>query len=282
MAVRELDRILNARTTRDGAGVTVHRVFGVGTENLTDPFLLLDEVNSCIPEEYSAGFPLHPHRGIDIVTYMLSGFLRQVDSLGKACMIGPGCLQWLTAGSGVIHEEMPLESAVLRGFQIWINLPRAGKMVDPLCREAAPEEIPVVPILGGKVRVLAGRFGGASGPVIGVQGKPGLLDVELDPGAVFLTDLPPERTGIVHIFEGGPAEIGSVRTEELPESSAFLLGTGDSARLRAGPRGARFLLLSGTPLREPIAWKGPVVMNEMSEVDLAYKEYGTGTFVKAL
>lgn len=282
MAVRELDRILQSRSTREGAGVAVHRAFGLGTEQWTDPFLLLDEVHSQSPEEYSAGFPLHPHRGIDIVTYMLSGFLRQIDSLGKTCMIGPGCLQWLTTGSGVIHEEMPLESAVLRGFQLWINLPRAGKMVDPVYREATCEEIPVVPILGGKVRVLTGRFGGSSGPIIGIQGRPELLDVQLDSDAVFKSDIPSGRTAIVHVFEGYLDEIGTQKTEKSRELGGLLLGDGDSARLRAGSEGARFLLLTGTPLRQPIAWKGPVVMCDMSEVDLAYKEYSIGTFVKAL
>ncbi len=280
MAVRELDRILKARTTLDGAGVSVHRLFGLGTETLTDPFLLLDEVYSRSPADYAAGFPLHPHRGIDTVTYMLSGFLRQIDSLGGACMIGPGCLQWMTAGSGVIHEEMPLESAVLRGFQLWVNLPRAGKMVDPEYREAAPGEIPIVPILAGKVRVLAGRFGGASGPVVGIQGHPGFLDVELDPGAVFVAEVPEGRKALVHVFEGALAEVGTQRALNPPDPGVLLLRDGDSVRFRAGTQGARFLLLTGAPLGEPIAWKGPVVMNEMEEVDRAYREFGTGTFVK--
>lgn len=280
MAERGLDRILESRTIRDGAGVLVHRHFGTGTEKLTDPFLLLDEVHSRTPADYSAGFPLHPHRGIDTVTYMLSGFLRQVDSLGNACMIGPGCLQWMTAGSGIIHEEMPLESAVLRGFQLWVNLPRTSKMVDPEYREAGPGEIPVIPILAGKVRVLAGRFGGASGPVVGIHGRPGMLDVELDPGAVFAADIPAGRTAIVHVFEGDLAEVASLPFDGPRSSGAFILGDGDSARFRAGTRGARFLLLSGTPLGEPIAWKGPVVMNESGEIDQAYKEFGSGTFAK--
>jgi hypothetical protein len=282
MAVREVDRILKARTTRDGAGVSVHRLFGLGTESLTDPFLLLDEVYSRSPADYAAGFPLHPHRGIDTVTYMLSGFLRQVDSLGSACMIGPGCLQWMTAGSGVIHEEMPLESAVLRGFQLWVNLPRAGKMVDPEYREATPGEIPIVPILSGRVRVLAGRFGGASGPVVGIQGQPGFLDVELDPGALFVAEVPEGRKALVHVFEGVPAEVGTGPFLSTQDPGVLVLGDGDSVRFRAGPGGARFLLLTGTPLGEPIAWKGPVVMNEMEEVDRAYREFGTGTFVKVL
>lgn len=280
MAERGLDRILESRSIRGGAGVLVHRIFGTGTEILTDPFLLLDEVYSRSPSDYSAGFPLHPHRGIDTVTYMLSGFLRQVDSLGNACMIGPGCLQWMTAGSGIIHEEMPLESAVLRGFQLWVNLPRASKMVDPEYREAGPGEIPVVPILAGKVRVLAGRFGGAPGPIVGLQGQPSFLDVELDPGAVFSAEIPRGRTAIAHVFEGELAEVGG-RTVESPAcSGALVLGDGDTGRFRSGDRGARFLLLSGTPLGEPIVWKGPVVMNEIGEIDQAYKEFGSGTFVK--
>ncbi len=280
MAERKLERILEARTTRDGAGVTVTRHFGMGTEGLTDPFLLLDEVNSRSPAEYVAGFPLHPHRGIDAVTYMLSGFLRQVDSLGNAGMIGPGCLQWLTAGSGVIHEEMPLESAVLRGFQLWVNLPRSRKMADPEYRDASPGEIPIVPVLSGNVRVLAGRFGGASGPVIGMQGDPGFLDVELASSAAFRAGIPPGRRVLVLVFEGSLAELGGDVLDVDGAGGVLVLGDGDEVRCRAGGEGVRFLVISGTPLGEPVAWKGPVVMNDMEEVDRAYREYGSGTFVK--
>ncbi len=281
MVLRGVERILETKVVRAGAGVLVRRHFGLGTGRLTDPFLLLDEVHSRSPVEYAAGFPLHPHRGIDLVTYMLSGFLRQIDSLGNACMIGPGCLQWTTAGSGLVHEEMPLESAVLRGFQLWVNLPRAGKMVDPVCREASPGEIPVVPVLAGKVRVLSGRFGGASGPVVGVQGSPGFLDVDLDPGAVFLAEVPPGRRALLHLLVGSCSEIGGTAHESPPETGVLVLGDGDTVQVRAGAVGARFLLLTGNPLGEPIAWKGPVVMNEAEEVDRAYKEYSSGTFVKA-
>lgn len=281
MVLRGLERTLETKVVRGGAGVRVLRHFGPGDEKLTDPFLLLDEVHSRSPGEYSAGFPLHPHRGIDLITYMLSGFLRQIDSLGNACMIGPGCLQWTTAGSGLVHEEMPLESAVLRGFQLWVNLPRAGKMVDPVCREANPEEIPVVPVLAGKVRVLAGRFGGAAGPIVGVQGNPGLLDINLDPDAVFLGEVPPGRKALLHILDGGLSEIGGPVRGIPPETGVLVLGDGDTVQARAGEAGARFLLMTGVPLGEPIAWKGPVVMNEAEEIDRAYREYGSGTFVKA-
>ena len=278
MANRIVARSLKARQVRDGAGVTVNRLFGMGTEDLTDPFLLLDEVHSLTPSEYTAGFPLHPHRGIDAVTYMLSGFLRQVDSLGRACMIGPGGFQWLTSGSGVIHEEMPLESAVLRGFQLWVNLPRDRKMQDPEYRDADPGEIPVVPILAGKVRVLVGKFGGACGPVVGVAGNPLLLDAELDTSAVFRMEIPAGRKVLLHIFEGRLAEIGG---EPPPTGCGVLiLSDGDELACRAGADGARFLVMAAAPLGEPVAWRGPIVMNEADEVDKAYREYCAGTFVK--
>lgn len=281
MRERRVERIVQGRAAVDGAGVRVHRVFGVGTEQYTDPFLLLDDVGSDNPDDYTAGFPLHPHRGLQTVTYMLSGFFRHTDSRGNTGMLGPGCLQWMTAGSGVIHEEMPLESATLRGFQIWVNLPRNEKGRDPSYREIIAEEVPIVPIMDGKVHVLSGSFGGARGPVIGITGDPIFLDAELRPGATIVLDIPSSRTVLAYVFEGALSQVGGGSLEAASQQgNALLMGEGDCLRCTAGDSGSRLLLLGAEPLREPIAWKGPIVMNKAEEVDAAYREYSNGTFVK--
>jgi redox-sensitive bicupin YhaK (pirin superfamily) len=253
--------------------VKLIRVFGFGDEEDLDPFLLLDEFGSTRAEDYLAGFPWHPHRGMETVTWLLEGSVRHGDSLGSGGVIGPGELQWMTAGSGIIHEEMPLRSPKgVRGLQLWVNLPRAEKMCDPAYRAAGPAQVPEVAVPGGRVRILAGAFGGARGPVSDIARSPVYLDVVLDAGASMAIETPGAHTAFAYVLEGG---LGGATAGDC-----VLLGAGDLARFEAGSLGARFAFIHAEPLREPVAWRGPIVMNTEEELDLAFREYREGSFVR--
>lgn len=284
MRERSILRLISGSITRDGAGVRLRRVFGFGETEAFDPFLLFDAFGSDKPEDYLAGFPMHPHRGIETVTYMLSGRVRHGDSMGNSGVIGPGEMQWMTAGSGIIHEEMPERTKEpLRGFQLWVNLPRTLKMCPPRYRDLRPAEIPVVELAAaGAVSVMAGSFGGTTGPIADIAGSPTYLDISLRPDAHFELPVADGHTAFAWLCEGSLDRAGAApTTQTLHEPLCILFGReGDTIGFTAGPEGCRFLLATGRPLGEPVAWRGPIVMNTQAELDLAFRELQRGTFIK--
>jgi quercetin 2,3-dioxygenase len=264
--------------TSDGAGVRLTRALGTRSLDNLDPFLLLDRFGSENPEEYMAGFPMHPHRGIETVTYMLSGAVRHRDSLGNEGVIEGGDLQWMTAGGGILHEEMPeMRDGRLDGFQLWVNLPARLKMTPPRYQEIASSRIPEVKEEDGTVvRVIAGRSHGVTGAVEDVAADPTYLDVSLPPRTVFRQAVPPDHTVFVFLFQGSVRLSG----KEFTADRLFVFGDGDTVEVSGGEEPSRFLLVSGKPLDEPIARYGPVVMNTRQEVMEALKDLEQGTFVK--
>ena len=277
---RSLTAIVRPRLTSDGAGVLLRRVFPHPEADHFDPFLLLDEFGSAEGADYIAGFPDHPHRGIETVTYMLAGRMRHGDSAGHGGVLEPGGAQWMTAGRGIIHSEMPeQEEGLLRGFQLWVNLPAAEKMRAPRYQNFAPGQIPeAAGAPGVRVKVVAGAFDGVSGPVEGITVAPLYLDVALDAGAGWQVPVPPGHTALVYVYEGealvgGPA--GRIGTRELG-----LLGDGDLAAFTAGPDGARLLLLAARPLNEPVVRWGPFVMNTREQIFAAVQDYQEGRFLE--
>jgi redox-sensitive bicupin YhaK (pirin superfamily) len=278
VADRVVAKSIHGTRTMDGAGVSLTRIFGFGNTTLFDPFLLLDSFGSKDPREYLAGFPWHPHRGIETVTYMLDGSVRHGDSMGNSGVIGPGDLQWMTAGSGIIHEEMPVRSPNgVRGFQLWVNLPRSEKMSDPAYRGVLASEVPRVAVPGGEVLVLTGRFGHAEGPITGIVRAPTYLDLHLEAGARIVLEAPAGETTFAQVY-GGSLSAGGA--SEVGADSGLLFGEGDTVSLEAGDAGARCIFMRGRPLREPVAWRGPIVMNTEEELDTAFREFRDGSFVK--
>jgi redox-sensitive bicupin YhaK (pirin superfamily) len=280
--IRGVLEVLASLPTLEGAGVHLRRAFGYAQAPRFDPFLLLDDFRSTDPKKYLAGFPWHPHRGIETITTMLEGSVEHGDSLGNRGTIHPGDVQWMTAGSGIIHQEMPKPDPRGRmgGFQLWANLPASHKMIDPRYRDVLSDRIPIVETdSGARVRVVCGEVGGASGPVRDVVTEPEYLDVELASGTTFEHGIPRGATALAYLFEGSarfdPESEGAVVSEHL---IAFV--DGDSVRVRAEAGGARFLLLSGRPIGEPVAWRGPIVMNTEEELRLAFSEYRDGTFLR--
>jgi quercetin 2,3-dioxygenase len=278
-AYKNVFKIIKGRHTSDGAGVRLTRMFANNDVVETDPFLLLDLFGSNRVEDYIAGFPPHPHRGIETVTYMLDGYVDHKDSMGNKGTIGPGDVQWMTAGSGIIHEEMPRRSdGWMRGLQLWVNLPRASKMTSPKYRGIVNAEIPEVDIgNGSSVMVIAGEFNGIRGPIHELAVNIEYLDVHLVPGMSFDHVMPSGMKTFVAMYSGSAVVNDS---KEVPSESVALFGDGDAVRARAGGEGARFLMVSGTPLREPIAWGGPIVMNTDEELEKAFTEIRNHTFIK--
>jgi redox-sensitive bicupin YhaK (pirin superfamily) len=283
MGEREILNVFEGLETMDGAGVRLIRLFGNREARLFDPFLLLDLFGSDDPDLYLPGFPRHPHRGIETVTYMLSGTVRHGDSMGNSGYIGPGDVQWMTAGSGIIHEEMPQPAPLgLRGFQLWVNLPAAEKMRDPAYRGFSAPEIPVQKIPGGEARVIAGTFNGMKGAVQGLERDPVFIDLHLEDEGSVIVDAPQGETAFACVYEGSlalPALPGGEGAEAgLPR--CLLFGEGDAVRFKAGREGCSLVFACGRPIREDIAWGGPIVMNTKAELELAFREYDEGTFVK--
>lgn len=282
-AIRTLDRIVPSVAASDGAGVKLRRSLGQTQALRCDPFLMLDEFFSDDPDDYIGGFPPHPHRGFETVTYMLDGHMRHEDSLGNRGDLGPGDVQWMSAGRGVIHSEMPRQSAGrLRGFQLWINLPAKDKMRPAAYRDIPAREIPAVDLDGGGVaHVIAGVLvlgeRRIEGPVQGADTEPLYLDLSLPPGAVFSTPVAPGRQGFVYVYEGA-AVIGENR-RPLPQRAAGILSDGAEARIEAGDQGARLLLLAGKPLGEPIVQYGPFVMNTREEIEQTLADYRAGKLI---
>ena len=279
---RSVALLLTAKPTIEGAGVHLNRVFGNPEAPRFDPFLLLDDFGSKDPEDYLAGFPWHPHRGIETVTYMLSGKVEHGDSLGNEGIIGAGDVQWMTAGGGIIHQEMPQQSEDhLRGLQLWVNLPAASKMTAPRYREVPADAIPEVsPHDGLRIKVIAGEVVGVHGPVEDVVVEPQYLDITLEPGADLEHPTPTGNTVFAYCLNGR-GKVGPRRTHELERGQLALFTEGASVSAVASDVPFRFLLVSGKPLGEPIAWSGPIVMNTSEELAGAFREYQEGTFIKA-
>jgi len=279
--VRAVERVLRAYPTVEGAGVRLHRAFGSYEVPQFDPFLMLDDFRAQRPEDYLAGFPTHPHRGIETVTYMLKGSVEHEDSMGNAGSVNAGDVQWMTAGSGIIHSEMPKPvNGQMGGFQLWVNLPRSHKMMDPRYQEITHNQIPTVsPSKGVTIRVICGTVQDVKGPVRDIVADPDYLDVSMDPDAVFSHPVKEGYTAFTYVIGGegtfDPREGYPVNNRDL-----VLFGNGLSIWARSSGRGFRFLFFSGKPIHEPVAWRGPIVMNTTDELRQAFKEYEEGTFIK--
>jgi redox-sensitive bicupin YhaK (pirin superfamily) len=301
MSIRPIKRIVESQPTLEGAGIKLRRAFGFGNTGDFDPFLLLDDFRNEHPEDYLAGFPWHPHRGIETITYVLSGSVQHGDSLGNRGAMGPGDVQWMTAGSGILHQEMPQgdEHGRMHGFQLWANLPRALKMTDPRYQDILAKDIPeVIDDDGTRVRVVVGDFWGKKGPVDGVAAEPRYLDIWVPPGKRKTFPVEASRHAFAYVFEGsgsfrdasaprgvltervGEGESGPPVLEQTGNRSLVLFDSGDEITVQAGEAGIRFLLVSGRPLEEPVAWQGPIVMNTPNELRQAYAELRDGTFIK--
>ena len=273
-------RKVRGSATSDGAGVKLTRVIGGQELPELDPFLLLDEFGTDRAEDYMAGFPSHPHRGFETVTYMLDGRMRHKDNHGNEGLLTPGSVQWMTAGRGLVHSEMPeQESGRMRGFQLWVNLPAKDKMTAPRYQEFAPDRIPVVqPAPGVTVKVIAGRVGDTVGPIVQPATEPLYLDVALAPDTAWNHVLPEGHNAFAYVFEG-TATVGQGEDARTLETSEMgVLGGGSALSLRAGAGGARLILVAGTPLREPVARHGPFVMNTRQELMQAFVDYQEGRF----
>jgi hypothetical protein len=281
-AIRTVRFASPSRPTREGAGVHLRRAFGHGQEGLFDPFLMLDDFRGDHPSLYEAGFPWHPHRGIETITYILEGEVDHGDSMGNSGTIGPGDVQWMTAGSGIVHQEMPRGNSRGRmgGFQLWANLPALHKMIDPRYRGIAAADIPTEQAPGALVRVICGKVGSSAGPVRDVLIEPEYLDVSLEAGAAWTHPAQLGHTVFAYLFEGSGRFEESGDLLDADHGTIVLFGDGDMVSVGAGASGARFLLMSGRPLHEPIAWRGPIVMNTREELDTAWRELDEGTFVK--
>jgi redox-sensitive bicupin YhaK (pirin superfamily) len=273
-------RLVRGRPTSDGAGVKLTRVIGGPDLPELDPFLLMDEFGTDRAEDYLAGFPSHPHRGFETVTYMLDGRMRHKDNHGNEGLLTPGSVQWMTAGRGLVHSEMPeQESGRMRGFQLWVNLPARDKMTEPKYQEYAPDRIPVVaPAAGVSVKVIAGQVGEVVGPIVQPATDPVYLDIALESGAGWEYSLPEGHNAFAYAFEG-EATVGEGEDARALETHEMaVLGGGDLLRLRAGSKGARLIVVAGRPLREPVMRHGPFVMNTKQELMQAFVDYQEGRF----
>jgi len=300
MSIRPIKSISQSRPTTEGAGVKLRRAFGFGDTSDFDPFLMMDDFRSDRPSDYSAGFPWHPHRGIETITYVLAGAVSHGDSLGNRGELGAGDVQWMTAGSGILHQEMPRgdELGRMHGFQLWANLPSSLKMTKPRYQDVPSLAIPeVVDDDGTRVRVICGDFWGKTGPVDGVAAEPRYLDVFVQPGKRKTLPVETYRQAFAYIFEGSGTFAGAsqpfgalretvvggeeiVVRDAIGDRSLVVFDSGDEVSVQAGERGIRFLLVSGRPLREPIAWHGPIVMNTQGEIRQALADLRDGSFIR--
>lgn len=275
-SVRQLQQVIRAQKTSDGAGVSLFRSIG-SSQGRVDPFLMLDEFSTENPQDYIAGFPAHPHRGFETVTYMIEGHMLHEDHLGNKGHLRSGDVQWMTAGRGIIHSEMPQqEQGAMRGFQLWINLPAAEKMKPAGYRDIPSHDIPVCQSEDGRwVKVIAGDYEGLQGPIQGVSTQPLFIDVKLAAGMVLEHALPADHTAMVYVFEGELAPSASL-SQALPLKHAAVFGEGEQLHLQACAQGARFLVLAAKPLREPVVQHGPFVMNTREEIEQAINDYQSG------
>jgi quercetin 2,3-dioxygenase len=300
MSIRPVKRIVASKPTIEGAGVHLRRAFGFGDTSEFDPFLLLDDFRNDRPDEYRAGFPWHPHRGIETITYVLAGNVEHGDSLGNRGNLGAGDVQWMTAGRGILHQEMPQgdEKGRMHGFQLWANLPSSLKMTAPRYQDIKAAEVPeVVDDDGTRVRVVCGDFWGQRGPVEGVAADPRYLDIWVPPGKRKTLKVEVERHAFAYVFEGSgnfraasaPFGVLTEKTDGVNEilvreqtgnRSLVLFDSGDEISVQAGEEGIRFILVSGKPIKEPVAWYGPIVMNSQAELQQAFTELKQGTFIR--
>jgi redox-sensitive bicupin YhaK (pirin superfamily) len=300
MSIRAIKSSTTATPAMEGAGVRLHRGFGFGKTAEFDPFLLFDDFRGDEPADYRAGFPWHPHRGIETITYVLAGTVAHGDSLGNIGTLGAGDVQWMTAGSGIIHQEMPKgdEAGRMHGFQLWANLPASLKMTAPRYQDVTAKDIPtIVDDDGTAVRVIVGSFWGKRGPVDGIAADPIYLDISVPPGVRKVIPVETTRHAFAYVFAGAgsfrdasaPRGVLTDTTGEIDESAVLdvsgnrtliLFDRGDEVVVQAGPEGVRFLLVSGKPLEEPIAWHGPIVMNTQDELRRAMQELRDGTFIR--
>jgi redox-sensitive bicupin YhaK (pirin superfamily) len=300
MSIRPVKRIASSKPTIEGAGVHLRRAFGFGDTTEFDPFLLLDDFRNDRPAEYLAGFPWHPHRGIETITYVLAGNVEHGDSLGNRGNLGAGDVQWMTAGRGILHQEMPQgdEKGRMHGFQLWANLPSSLKMTAPRYQDIKGGEVPeVIDDDGTRVRVVCGDFWGKRGPVEGVAADPRYLDVWVPPGKRKTLKVEVERQAFAYVFEGSgnfraasqPFGVLTEKTDGVNEilvreqtgnRSLVLFDSGDEITVQAGDEGIRFILVSGKPIKEPVAWYGPIVMNSQAELQQAFTELKQGTFIR--
>lgn len=273
-------RKIRGRATSDGAGVKLTRVIGGPDLPDLDPFLLLDEFGTDRAEDYLAGFPSHPHRGFETVTYMLDGRMRHKDNHGNEGLLTPGSVQWMTAGRGLVHSEMPeQESGRMRGFQLWVNLPARDKMTDPKYQEYAPDRIPVAnPAAGVSVKVIAGRVGEVSGPIVQPATDPVYLDIALGAGIAWEYALPEGHNAFAYVFEGAATVGEGEDARALETHEMAVLGGGELLQLRAGSKPARLIVVAGRPLREPVMRHGPFVMNTKQELMQAFVDFQEGRF----
>src|SRR5690348_13248395 len=298
MSLRPIRQVIQPKPTLEGAGVKLQRAFGFGKTKDFDPFLLFDDFRNEHPQDYLAGFPWHPHRGIETITYVLSGSVQHGDSLGNRGALGAGDVQWMTAGSGILHQEMPRGDprGRMHGFQLWANLPASLKMTRPRYQDVLARDIPeVVDDDGTRVRVICGDFWGKTGPVEGVAADPRYIDVSVPPGARKRLAVETSRHAFAYVFAGsgtfrdasGPLGVPNELTggidaaaRETGNRSLVLFDSGDEVVVQAGDEGIRFLLVSGKPIEEPVAWYGPIVMNTKQELQQAFSELRDGTFIK--
>ncbi|GGA07548.1 pirin family protein [Neptunicoccus cionae] len=300
MSIRPVKSTSQAQPTMEGAGVHLHRAFGFADPTELDPFLLLDDFRNEDPSKYANGFPWHPHRGIETITYVLSGEVDHADSLGNQGKLRAGDVQWMTSGRGILHQEMPKGNASgqMHGFQLWANLPRDLKMTDPRYQDVEAKEIPLIEEDDGtRVKVIVGSFWGQTGPVDGIAADPQYLDVYVPAGVKKTLPVDTYRRAFAYVFEGAGAFAGAsdptgvllekeVMGEEVNirdmsgNRTLVRFDTGDSITVQAGEEGVRFLLISGKPIEEPVAWHGPVVMNTQEELQQAFKELRNGTFIR--
>lgn len=300
MTFRPVVATSQSQPAMEGAGVHLHRVFGFDDPSLTDPFLMMDDFRNDDPRMYSKGFPWHPHRGIETITYVLEGEVEHADSLGNRGILGPGSIQWMTAGSGIVHQEMPLGDAKgqMHGFQLWANLPRDLKMTTPRYQDIGATDLPVeVDDDGTVVKVLIGSFWGKKSPVDGIAANPMLLDISVPARRRKTFKVNTRANALAYVFAGSgqfrdasdPIGI-QVEKEYHGQEMAFRdqsgnrtlvrFGSGDEITVQAGDEGVRFLLMTGRPIQEPVAWHGPIVMNTQAELRLAFDELNKGTFIK--
>jgi hypothetical protein len=300
MSIRPVKRIVESKPTMEGAGVKLRRAFGFGETGEYDPFLLFDDFRNERPDDYSAGFPWHPHRGIETITYVLAGTVDHGDSLGNQGTLGAGDVQWMTAGSGILHQEMPKgdPKGRMHGFQLWANLPSSLKMTQPRYQDIPGTEIPeIVDDDGTRVRVVCGEFRGKRGPVDGVAADPRYLDIWVPPGRRKSLAVETERHAFAYVFEGSGTfrdasqPFGVLTEKEVDGADALirertgnrslvLFDAGDEVTVQAGEEGIRFLLVSGKPIKEPVAWYGPIVMNTNAELRQAISDLNDGSFIK--
>jgi quercetin 2,3-dioxygenase len=302
MSIRPANRVIKAQPTMEGAGVHLHRAFGFSEPEMADPFLLFDDFRNDQPAHFMKGFPWHPHRGIETITYVLAGQVEHGDSLGNRGVLGAGDVQWMTAGSGILHQEMPQGDVFgrMHGFQLWANLPSSLKMTDPRYQDVKSDAIPVLSDddEGTAIRVICGNYKGVGGPVDGIAAEPNYFDISIPAGKRKRFKVDTHRKAFAYIFEGSARFAGAsgpqgVLTEKEFEGEEILLldqtgnrhmvlfGSGDEVVVEAGEKGVRFLLVSGAPIREPIAWHGPIVMNTREELMQAMRDLQSGTFIKA-